>query len=56
MKKLSVHYAHHVPKYMSCYKALVVLTCWAHCFHDDKSVMSILFMRDLGTLYVVDHL
>ena len=25
---------HHVPKCMSCHKAIVVITGWAHCFHD----------------------
>ena len=26
---------HHVPKYMSCHKANVVITGRAHCFHDN---------------------
>ena len=26
---------HHVPKYMSCHKAIVVVTGGAHCFHDN---------------------
>ena len=25
---------HHVPKFMSCHKAIVVITGRAHCFHD----------------------
>ena len=25
---------HHVPKCMSCHKAIVVITGRAHCFHD----------------------
>ena len=29
-----VHHVHHVPKYMSCNKAIVVITERAHCFHD----------------------
>ena len=28
------HDVHHVPKCMSCHKALVVITGRAHCFHD----------------------
>ena len=32
MKKLSVHYMHHVSKYMSCQKALMVITGRAHSF------------------------
>ena len=27
-------HAHHVPKCMSCHKAIVVITGRAHCFHD----------------------
>ena len=27
-------YAQHVPKCMSCHKAIVVITRRAHCFHD----------------------
>ena len=51
MKNLSLHYANHVPKYMSCHKALVVIT-W---FHNYISAMPILLLGDLGTLSVVDH-
>ena len=29
-----VHHVHHVPKCMSCHKAIVVITGRAHCFHD----------------------
>ena len=25
---------HHVPKYMSCHRAIVVITEKAHCFHE----------------------
>ena len=38
MKKLSVHHVHHVPKYMSCHKALAVITSRGHCFHENLSV------------------
>ena len=27
-------YVHHVPKCISCHKAIVVITGRAHCFHD----------------------
>ena len=27
-------HVHHVPKCMSCHKAIVVITGRAHCFHD----------------------
>ena len=30
----SSHTVHHVPKCMSCHKAIVVITGRAHCFHD----------------------
>ena len=29
-----VHHVHHVPKCMSCHKAILVITGRAHCFHD----------------------
>ena len=29
-----IHDVHHVPKCMSCHKAIVVITGRAHCFHD----------------------
>ena len=47
---------HHVPKCMSCHKAIVVITGRAHCFHDYIYVTLILFLWDLSTLCVVDHL
>ena len=46
---------HHVPKCMSCYKAIVVITGKEHCFHDCIYIMSILLLWDLSTLYVMDH-
>ena len=47
---------HHVPKCMSCHKAIVVITGRAHCFHDCKYIAPILLLWDLSTLCVVDHL
>ena len=35
---------HHVPKCMSCHKAIVVITGRAHCFHDYIYVTLILLM------------
>ena len=47
---------HHVPKCMSCYKAIVVITGRAHCFHDCIYVTPILLLWDLSTLCGMDHL
>ena len=47
---------HHVPKYMSCHKAIVVISGRAHCFHDYIYVTLILLLWDLSTMCVVDHL
>ena len=50
---------HHVPKCMSCHKAIVVITGKAHCFHDCMGIAPILLMSGLGSLCVVgvlDHL
>ena len=47
---------HHVPKCMSCHKAIVVITGRAHCFHDYIHITLILLLSDLSTLCVVDHL
>ena len=47
---------HHVPKCMSCHKAIVVITGRAHCFHDCMYIMPILLLWDLSTLCVVNHL
>ena len=41
---------------MSCHKVIVVITGRAHCFHDLIYIMLILFLWDLSTLYVIDHL
>ena len=54
MKKLSVNHIHDMPKCLSCYKAILLMTIRAHCFHDYICVMSILLLRDLSTLCVVD--
>ena len=48
--------ATHVPKCMSCHKAIVVITGRAHCFHDYIYITLILLLWDLSTLIVVDHL
>ena len=29
---------HHVPKCMSCHKAIVVITARVHCFHDSTHI------------------
>ena len=47
---------HHVPKCMSCHKAIVVITGRACCFHDTIYIMSVLLLWDLSTLCVMDHL
>ena len=46
----------HLPKCMSCHKAIVVITGRAHCFHDYIYIMLILLFWDLSTLCVVNHL
>ena len=35
---------HHVPKCMSCHKAIVVITGRAHCFHDYIYITPILLL------------
>ena len=35
---------HHVPKWMSCHKAIVVITGRAHCFHDFIYITLILLL------------
>ena len=35
---------HHVPKCMSCHKAIVVITGRAHCFHDCIYITLILLL------------
>ena len=37
-------YAHHVPKCMSCHRAIVVITGRAHCFHDCTYITPILLL------------
>ena len=54
MKKLSVHQTHHVPKCLSCHKAILVMTGRTNCFHDYICVMPILLLQDLSTLCVMD--
>ena len=56
MKKLSVHHIHHVPKCLSCHKAILVMigrTHCFHCFHDYICVIPILLVQDWSTLCVV---
>ena len=36
--------AHHVPKCMSCYKAIVVKTGKGNCFHDNICIKLILLL------------
>ena len=53
---MSILYIYHVPKCMSCHKAIVVITGRAHCFHDYIYITPILLLWDLSTLCVVDQL
>ena len=53
---LSVHHVHHVPKCMSCHKAIVPITGRTRCFYDYICVALILLWRDLSTLYVVEYI
>ena len=46
----------HVPKCMSCHKAVVVITGRAHCFHGCIYIAPILLLRYLSTLCVIYHL
>ena len=53
------HDVYYVPKCMSCYKAIVVTTGRAHCFHDCIYITPILLLWDLRNLCVMfnsDHL
>ena len=47
---------HIVPKYMSCHRAIVVITGEAHCFHDCIYIALIWHLWNLSALWVVDHL
>ena len=47
---------YHVPKYMSCDKAIVVITGKAHCFHDCIYITPVLLLLDLSALCVGDQL
>ena len=38
------HDVHHVPKCMSCHKAIMVITGRAHCFHDYIYITLILLL------------
>ena len=49
MKKLTVHHIHHVPKWLSCYKAILTITRQGL-----QCLIFILLLQDLGTLYGVD--
>ena len=35
---------HHVPKFMSCHKTILVITGREHCFHDCISITSIVLL------------
>ena len=52
----SCTWAHDACKYMSCHKAIVVITGRTHCFHDNIYVTLILLLWELSTPCVVDHL
>ena len=47
---------HHVPKWMSCHKAIVVITGRANYFHDYIYITLILLLWDWSTFCVVDNL
>ena len=47
---------HHVPKCMSCHKAIAVVTERAHCFHDYIYITLIWLLWDLMALCFVVHL
>ena len=47
---------HRVSRYMSCHRAIVVITGRARGFHDNMYITLILLLWDLSTLYIVDHL
>ena len=47
-------YEINVPKYMSCHKAIVVITGSAHCFHDSIYMTLILFVGHLWALRHID--
>ena len=45
---------HHVPKCMNCYKAIVVITGRAHCFHDNTYIyIYIYFIYCIYILYKI---
>ena len=46
LKKHSAN-VHHVPKCISCHKAIVMITGRAHYFHDNIYIMPILFLSGL---------
>ena len=46
---------HHVPKCISCHKAIVVITGRAHCFHECIYIMPIFLLWDLNTQCSVCH-
>ena len=41
---------HHVPKFLRCHKAIVLITRRVHCFHDYIYITRILLLWDLSTL------
>ena len=46
------HDVHHVPKCMSCHKAIVLITRRVHGSHDKLYITLILLPQDLSTLFV----
>ena len=52
INKLSVHHKHHVPRCLSCYKAILVMSWRTHSFHDYICAMPILLLQDLRNLYI----
>ena len=46
----------HVPRGMSCYKVITVITKRVHCFHGYICIKPILLLCHLSTLCFVDHL
>ena len=44
---------HHVPKYMSCHKAIVVITGRAQCFHDNILLYHKCLVVELYYIYIL---
>ena len=43
---------HHVPKCMSCHKAIVVVTTKVHCFHDCMYIYVVSMLSDYHIYYI----